>query len=296
VKKKTRRILFYSSIIIFFIASWLATLFALGYKYDFVQNKFLKTGSFGIGVNVGADVYINDELAGSTSFLTKTFSKGRLLPRTYNVRLQNEQYQSWQKLIDVGAGAFTDFPVVVLIPRELKEEIVASSSLANITSVKFDPQNKKALFINKRQTEIISLENKQRELIKSQPLATPLPSLLPGKIDFIKSPDGEKNLWFNEHEIWISWLKNTNHQPYRKAGETELITRFSQRISDVQWYKDSEHLIASVGGILKFIEIDTRGGLNVLDISTISGPFYYDKDTNSIFKFEDKNLAKISLG
>lgn len=295
MKKKTRRILFYSSVIIFFIVSWLVTLFALGYKYDFVQNKFLKTGSFGIETNVGADVYINDEFAGSTSFLTKTFSKGRLLPRTYSVRLQNEQYQSWQKLIDVEAGAFTDFPRVVLIPRELKEEIIASGSLANIVSVKFDSENKRALIKDKRQTEIISLENGRKELIKSQPSTTPLPPSTQETVNFIKSPDGEKNLWFNEHEIWTAWLKDANHQPYRRAGETELITRFSQKISDVRWYKDSEHLIAGVGGALKFIEIDTRGGLNIFDFSTISGPFYYDKDIGAIFKFEGKNLVKIDL-
>jgi hypothetical protein len=50
-----------------------------------------------------------------------------------------------------------------------------------------------------------------------------------------------------------------------------------------------------VGGILKFIEIDTRDGLNIFDVSPVSGPFYYDKDTDAIFKFEGKNLIKIRL-
>jgi hypothetical protein len=295
VKKKTRRILLYSSILVFLIAGWLAVLFALGYQYDFVKNKFLKTGSFEIKANIGADVYINDELFGSTSFLTQTFSKGRLLPRTYSVRLQREHYQPWQKLIDVEAGAFTSFPRVVLIPRELDEEFIASSSLGGAISIKFDPKNKAALVSNKARTEVIYLENGKKELLKLSPSPTPRSGVAEETTNFTKSPDGVKSVWFNEHEIWVSWLKDSSYQPYRKANEKELITRFSQKVSDVQWYKDSEHLIADVGGVLKFIEIDNRGGLNIFDITTITGPFYYDKDTSTIFKFDGKNLIKIIL-
>lgn len=295
MKKKTRRILLCFSVLLFLIVSWLAVLFALGYKYDFVQNKFLKTGSFEIGTNVGADVYINDELSGSTSFLTRTFSKGRLLPRTYSVRLQNEQYQSWQKLIDVEAGAFTSFPRIVLIPREPSEEAIASSSLSGIVSIKFDSEKRAALISNKRRTEVIYLENGRKELPESPPQTTPSPASANGKANTIKSPDGEKETWFNDYEIWVSWLKDSGYQPYRKAGETELITRFSQRISGVRWHKNSDHLIADVGGILKFIEIDTRDGLNVFDISTVNEPFYYDAGMDAVFKFEGNKLVKINL-
>jgi hypothetical protein len=292
MKKKTRRILLCSSVLIFLILGCLAVLFALGYKYDFVQNKFFKTGSFEVGTNIGAEVYINDELSGSTSFLGRAFSKGRLLPHTYNVRLQNEDSQPWRKLIDIEAGAFISFPRIVLISEELNEEAVASSSLSNITSIKFDSQKKAALVSNKRFLETISLENGQKELPVPLPKAAPS---LAGAANRIKSPDGEKEVWLNKQEIWIGWLKDTGYQPYKKAGETELITRFSQKISDVQWYKDSAHLIADVGGVLKFIEIDTRGGLNVFDISTVDGPFYYDTDMGAVFKFEGNNLVRVGL-
>ncbi len=295
MKRKERRIIFYLSVLLFLVLALLVVLYALGYKYDFVQNKFLKTGSFEIGVNIRADVYINDELSGTASFLTRTFSKSRLLPRTYSVRLQSEGYQSWQKLIGVGGGVFSSYPRVVLIPEEPGEEVIASSLLGGVSSIKFDPQNKTATINSGRRTEIINLENGRKESPASQPTTTPSPAPSKGTAGLIKSPDGEKDARFNDYEIRVSWLKDTNYQPYRKAGETELITRFSQKISDVQWYKDSDHLIANVGGMLKFIEIDARDGLNIFDISTISGPFYYDKDMDAVFKFEGKNLIKIGL-
>ena len=294
MRRRTRRGLFYFSLLIFLILSWLVVFYALGYKYDFVQNRFFKTGSFEVRTNINAQIYINDEFAGATSFLGSSFSKSRLLPRTYAVRVQNEKYQSWQKLVDVEPGVFVNFPRVVLIPQNLAEEVIASSSLSSIASIKFDPKQRTVSVSNKRQTETISLDNGRRILLLS--LIKPAPSpTANSEINLIKSPDGDKGVWLDSREGWVKWLKDTGYQPTRKAGETELVTRFSQKISDVQWYKDSDHLIVDAGGVLKFIEIDNRGGINISDVSTIDGPFYYDKGSDVIFKFAGNKLVKIPL-
>jgi len=294
MKKRVRRVIFYLSVLLFLVLSLLVAFFAMGYKYDFVENKLLKTGSFEVKTNIDAQVYVNDELAGTTSFLSDSFSKSRLLPRTYTVRVQNDEYQPWQKLVDIEAGIFTNFPQVILIHRSPVEETVATSSLSGISSIKFDADKKTAEVSNKRQMEVISLDTGQKT--SPQPLTKPAASTTAkSEVNLIKSPDGNKNAWVDDRELWVEWLKDTDYQPIKKAGDSELITRFSQEISDVQWYKDSAHLIANVGGVLKFIEIDTRGGSNIFDISTVAGPFYYDKDLDAIFEFSGKNLVKIGL-
>ncbi|MBI2669638.1 MAG: hypothetical protein HYX20_00605 [Candidatus Yanofskybacteria bacterium] len=150
MKKKTRRIIFYLSVLIFFILSLLLVLFAFGYRYDFVQNKFFSTGSLELKANIAAEVYINDELAGSTSFLSDSFSKGWLLPRTYNVRLQNEKYQPWHKLVKVEAGFLSSFPRVMLLPQDFESEIMASSSVSVITIRRFESENNLAIIGNKK--------------------------------------------------------------------------------------------------------------------------------------------------
>ncbi|MBI2063417.1 MAG: hypothetical protein HYT65_00275 [Candidatus Yanofskybacteria bacterium] len=296
MKKRTRKILFYFSVLVFIILSFLLVLFALGYKYDFVQNKFFSTGSLELKTNVTAEVYINDELAGSTSFLSDSFSKGRLLPRTYNVRLQNEKYQSWHKLVNVEAGFLSSFPRVVLLPQDFESEVVASGSIRVLTIRRFEPENNLAVLGNKQKLESINLKNGEIKPMKtSSPTPLPSASSVENGIAFIASPDGNKNAWFNERELWVKWVKNSNYQPYKLAGDIGLVTRFSQKIEDAQWYKDSEHLIVNVGGILKFIEIDDRGGINIFDIATITGPFYYDRDQDAIFKFEGNKLVRINL-
>ncbi len=308
MKRQTRRGFFFISLLVFIVLSWLTVFYALGYKYDFVQNRFFKTGSFEISASTEAQIYINDELAGATSFLGKSFSKSRLLPRTYTVRAQNDKYQPWQKLIDIEAGIFTDFPRVVLIPQAPVEDTIASGSLKGVTSIQFDAKQGTVAINNGLQVETISLDNGQRvslqPFIRSTPKPTPslaaniLGATLPAgnsEVNLLQSPDGNKGIWFNDREVWVKWLRDTDYQPTRKTGDTELVVRFPQKIADVQWYKDSDHLIVSVGGLLEFIEIDNRSGVNIAAIATIDSPFYYDRGANVIFRFVGNKLTRINL-
>ncbi len=128
MSRKTRWILFYSAVIIFFVLSYVMVVYALGYKYDVTSWEFVRTGSFRLVVNARAKVYVNNSLAGETSFLGDTYAKGRLLPRTYAVRLEREGYHLWEKNITIAAGYFADFPKIMLVPIELPTEPVASSS------------------------------------------------------------------------------------------------------------------------------------------------------------------------
>lgn len=294
MRKKTRRILFFISVTLFILIGWGTVLFALGYKYDFVQNNFFKTGSFELKSNVPAEIYINDELAGDTSFLTNSYSKSRLLPRTYRVRVEKDGFQTWQKLVKIEAGFLASFPRAILVPEDLDKSTVASTSIRNITVKNFDAEEGLAMIGNKQKLESINLKTGEKKELK-QPVLKPMPLVeKTGPVQFV-SPDEEKAAWFSGYEVWVQWLKDANYQPYKLAGDKEFITRFSQKIEDIQWYKDSGHLIASVGGILKLIEIDDRDGINIFDITDIEGPFYYDRDLDAIFKFEGNKLVRVDL-
>lgn len=253
MERRSRLIIFYVFATVFILLGYSLVVFAFGYKYDFIKNKLIKTGSFQIKTNISADVYVNDRLVGRTSFLTNNFYLNRLLPRTYSVRVQSADHQSWQKNMDVSAGLVIEFSNVILLPSEFVEQPVASDSFN---------------------------ETKFLESSENEP---------------IRSPDGNKNAWFTKHEIWLKWLNDSSYQPFKNAGETDLVTRFSLPVSWVNWYKDSNHLIAEVGGLLKFIEIDTRGGINIFDITSVDGSFYYDRADDAIFKLNSNQVVKISL-
>lgn len=286
--------MFYSAVILFLLIGCGLIFFALGYKYDFVQKKFLKTGSIEFKFNSSTEVYINDELAGETSFLGDAFSKGGLLPRTYRIRSEKKDYLPWQKLVKVEAGFLASFPKIVLIPDFFEEKIVASSSISPITIKRFEKEGPLAIIGNKQKTESIDLKTGEVKPIKKGEISE---SALIGEVEvrYIPSPDKEKTAWFNKREVWIKWEKDASYQPFQRAGDVEFVIRLNQDVEDIQWYEDSSHLFVSTGGILKFIEIDTRGGNNIFDISDIASPFYYSSNMDAIFKFEGNKLIKIDL-
>lgn len=118
--------LFYGFIAIFILFSAVMVLIALGYGYDFVHNQIVKTGALGITSNVSSGVYINNKLEGSTSFLGNSFTKNRLLPNEYDVRIEKKDFTSWQKKVNINAGAYIDFPDVFLVSEHPQTKTVVA--------------------------------------------------------------------------------------------------------------------------------------------------------------------------
>ena len=86
--KRTKRVLFYAAVVVFLFASYIIVLYAQGYKYNFSKWEFERTGSIYVKANVGADVYVDGEKDGSTSFLGNSHTVSGLLPGEYLLRLQ----------------------------------------------------------------------------------------------------------------------------------------------------------------------------------------------------------------
>lgn len=251
MSRKTRWILFCIAATVFLLLSHVMVVYALGYKYDFVAWKFVRTGSFRVIMNTSADVYVNTTLAGTTAFLSNSYSKGRLLPRTYDVRLEQSGYHPWEKKISITAGYFSDYPKIVLVPLELPVEPVASDSFGF-----------------------------------PMPDAVAYPEVRATK---------DKLVAFDEHSITITWLANTDYQPFHVTGDQETILRLPQKIDDVQWYKDREHILVLSNGILYFSEIDKRGGLNSFELTTVKGPFFYSEDDDAVYKMDGDQIVKLKF-
>jgi hypothetical protein len=84
------------------------------------------------------------------------------------------------------------------------------------------------------------------------------------------SDDGKKLLFWNDWEISAYYLRAWEVQPFRSENDKKEITRFSEKIDNVQWSKDYEHVIFSVGKVIKIIEIDHRDQKNLTDISSLN--------------------------
>src|SRR3989338_10734956 len=120
---KGRKILFIWAVAFFLFISTMVLTFAFGLRYDFKSNRLVKTGSIVLRPNIEAQIFINDELEGRTSFLSSSFSKKQLLPGTYTVRVEKDGYFPWQEEIEVKEGLVSDFSRIVLFGQGQVEQI-----------------------------------------------------------------------------------------------------------------------------------------------------------------------------
>ncbi len=82
------------------------------------------------------------------------------------------------------------------------------------------------------------------------------------------SNDGKKLLFWCPDRISVYFTRNWNVQPIRSEDETQMITRYSEPISNIQWFNDYEHIIFSTGRWVKIIELDPRDHRNSMDLTS----------------------------
>ncbi|HZZ99343.1 MAG TPA: hypothetical protein VFK07_01360 [Candidatus Paceibacterota bacterium] len=279
MKRKTRRIIFFCSLAAFLIASYVVILYAQGYQYDFSNYQFIRTGAIYLKVNTDAHVLLNGVEKGTTSFLGNSASLDGLLPGTYTVSVQKKGYSSWQKVAEVKEGYVDDYPNVLLLPEsgDAFQDLVKDAQTI--------------LYPTPSPTPSSSLT--PTPSIKKTPTPSPLPSVSPtpdpnapyyvqdgdlyvqsdkgperiaSNVAFVNlSPDGRKLAWASGSQLWVYWLANTDYQPYHQAGDMVLLNHFGYTIKALDWFHDSDHIILDSSGY-KVIEIDARGGVNIINL------------------------------
>ena len=439
MRKSTRRLIFYTAVVAFFLITILVATYATGYWYDFENRQWVKTGAVFVSANTQADFYLNDEFSEQTSLLGGQLLLNRLVPDNYVISLVKSNYQAWQKQIDIKAGEVASFSDILLVP--INPEFASSSSGIRFTSttptgdrlllltdsavVLFDLEdNQPALAIpfaaavldsaklraiwesngtavvladgettlqinfdnrtvsplNSTSANIISramLFNNQayylegsalrrhdltsrltatlinnvksfwldrsgsifysdtlkhqlwqadaqggaRQLLSSDILASDetikslanyadgrllltnkklyrlhdgaLTILAEGVSHYAISPNERVLAWHTTHEVWQLWLKNNDQQPYRLAGERELLQSTPDIIRNIYWHTDSRALITEqlTGG--KVIESDTRGGVNIFTLVPLDfkSRLWYDTDGNYVYRLANGALT-----
>lgn len=269
--KRTKRALFYAAVVVFLFLSYIVILYAQGYKYSFSDRKFSRTGSVFVKANVGADVYVDGKKVGSTSFLGNSRTVSGLLPGDYLISLQRtDSYSSWEKKVEVREGLVNEFSKIVLLPISGEEKEVLAIDLEVMLypptptpSPSPKPTPTKSPTPSPT-TEPIYIKN--NILYKNNGTDKDPNQIAVNIKGFSLSPDENKLAYWSGRELWVMWLSGTGYQPIREAGDKERIIRLSRSIVKAVWYKDEDWLVVDDGKVYKVIEIDTRGGVNVIEL------------------------------
>src|SRR3989344_1915064 len=100
MRLRNRLLLIALGMVIFAIVTPALVLFARGYKYDFEENKIVKTGVLVVRTRPDqASVFLDDKLQPSTTPLNLRF----LPPKDYLVRVEKDGYKPWSKRLPVKA-------------------------------------------------------------------------------------------------------------------------------------------------------------------------------------------------
>ncbi|MFA4817261.1 MAG: hypothetical protein WC608_00885 [Parcubacteria group bacterium] len=105
------------------------------------------------------------------------------------------------------------------------------------------------------------------------------------------SDDGKKLLFASDNEIFTYFLRDWSVQPERAENEIQSVTRYSENLKNIQWFKDYEHIIFSAGSYVKIIELDSRDHRNCMDILKTGGgepKLTYNHSSERLF-FIDQN-------
>jgi len=85
------------------------------------------------------------------------------------------------------------------------------------------------------------------------------------------SPDSQRLVYANGHEIWVLFLEKKYDQPQKEKGEKLFITRFSEEVGDIFWYTN-HYLIFKTNNKIKIAEIDDRDKINIVELAEFKNP------------------------
>ena len=131
MSKGSRRLLFYSLVLIFIVVGTITILYSRGFRIDFDTLTLEKTGAIFIRTEPKeSTLFVNEEeIKRSDGFLLSGTLVKNLSPQTYDVRVSKEGYIDWINTLPVREGVVTEVKDILLMPETgIPFETVATST------------------------------------------------------------------------------------------------------------------------------------------------------------------------
>lgn len=115
-----------------------------------------------------------------------------------------------------------------------------------------------------------------------------------GGVDF--SANGERMLFWDDHRLWIYWLRDNAQQPFDLAGSKKQIFFSEAKIRQAFLNAAGSHVFFSTQRGIRMTEVDDRAGVNTYDL-TDSSPdsFAFDREGLVLYWTEGSRLYRAAL-
>lgn len=118
--KITRTFLFFILSFLFVLTATSALFYAQGYRFDFKNFKYLKTGAIFVKVSpANAKVFLDQKLIGRTQLINNYLFSQSLLPKEYSVKIEKEGYLPWSKTLEVKEKEVAEAKNIILFPEKI---------------------------------------------------------------------------------------------------------------------------------------------------------------------------------
>lgn len=139
---KTRKILFFLFLLIFFLSAPLIILYYQGYRFDFKKKSLTQTGGLFLKVTPKqAEIYINNKLVRKTDFFFGSALIENLLPKKYLVEVKKNGYFPWRKELEIKEKEVTEAKNIILFPQNPNFQLL----LNDIKNLWFSPDGRKII-------------------------------------------------------------------------------------------------------------------------------------------------------
>ena len=145
--KRTRTTLFFLLGAIFVLAAPMIILYSQGYRLDWDEKRFSQVGAFYFSVvPTRAEVFVNDQPIGKTTFVLGTTLTKSFVPNTYQIRIQKQGYHPWEKQLEIFSKQVTEGKHITLVPLnptfvELQDNVLDFWLAPNKTEVLLQKSN-----------------------------------------------------------------------------------------------------------------------------------------------------------
>jgi hypothetical protein len=254
--------------------------FALGYKFDTRTLKFTKSGLVAVKTQPPeASIYLNGNLLNEKT----PASINELLPGEYDLRLELKSYYPWSGRVSVNAGKVTRLEKIILFP--LRPD-VKQLNKDKITTFWIDKNREKIYYINQKE-DILYRSDLEGESFKE---IVALPQIIPSSRKWKVSPDKEKLLYFNAHQIAIAYLEPQSG--FRFADPPFVLDFPNFGISEVFWHSDSYHLVIITDRSVEATEAKPSSSpVNLINLNKKNAAAFYDEEESALY-FVDSERAQ----
>jgi hypothetical protein len=292
--QKIRSVLFYLSIVVFFVSVPLSLIFSLGYDITWKNLKVSKAGLISVSsVPEGAEVYLNNHYTNQNT----PAALRELKPGIYDLRLQLEDYYPWQNTIVVEAKKVTDLKEINLFKRIPYLEKVNMEEVVDFT---LNKGHGDIFFLSRENNYLykINIKDKSSQAVYGLPLTAE-------KIKkWLVSPDEKKVLYTLGNKVYVGFLP---------VADTNIVLRkdfmftVAEEVLDIFWHADNEHIIVVTPKDIKVFELFSQGRNNVITLTALNSrrpKVCYDAENNALYFTDSQetssgrysNLYRIPLG